>query len=86
MPATVELSVPPLRKQAGGPAPSWRRTARRSSSRNSSRRTSRRTPDSGRKLGTQYGRTSSTPFSKAAQWPGGKRYTPWKIVRGDGMT
>ena len=37
------------------------------------------------KSATQYGLTVNWPRVNSAQWPGGRRKTPLKIVRGDGM-
>ena len=86
MPATVELSVPPLRKQAGLlPSSCWA-TALRKTARNSAFNAGNDTSPAGSvNSGTQYGATVSRPASNSTQWPGGTLKTPLKIVRGDGM-
>ena len=85
LPAMVELSVPPLRKQAGLPPSRRDATASRSRLRNSSASASNEAPDASVNDATQYGATLKRPCSNTAQWPGGTRNTPLKIVRGDGM-
>ena len=86
MPATVELSVPPLRKQPGLPPSSRDATASFSSPRNSVLNASNETaPLGGVKLGTQYGVTLSRPSRNTAQCPAGSLNTPLNTVRGAGM-
>jgi hypothetical protein len=86
MPATVELSVPPLKKHPVTPGPVWRATLSRRIVRNSLRSSRNGLVSRSTNVGVHQRQVSTMPWKNVIDVPPDNLMTSSKIVRGAGIT